>query len=328
MEALPPSRIFSIATEAQFEAAVRDTLDFQYHVNSVYQEFCNHLGFHPNHSYDLKDIPFLPIDFFKSHQVNSHSGPYIQKFQSSGTTGQVRSTHYLPTTDYYKESFIKAFELFYGPVEDYCILALLPNYLEQQHSSLVYMVNHLQKRSQHPLGGFYLNEHEALLKQINAARGTGSKILLIGVSFALLDLAEQLQADLDGITVMETGGMKGRRTEIIRQELHQRLQAGLGVQHIHSEYGMTELLSQSYSTENALFKSPPWKRILIRDAEDPLSLAAPGKSGGINVIDLANQHSCSFIATQDLGRWRKGGFEVLGRFDHAEVRGCNLMVAT
>ena len=223
--------------------------------------------------------------------------------------------------------FYGAFELFYGPVEEYCILGLLPNYLEQQHSSLVHMTAELIKKSKDPLGGFYLNNLDELLDQIAKARKASRKILLLGVSFALLDLAEKYRPELSDLIIMETGGMKGRRKEMIRSELHGLLQNDFGTETIHSEYGMTELLSQSYSSGDGLFLSPPWKRILIRDPEDPLSLAAEGKSGGINVIDLANQYSCSFIATQDLGRWKKNGFEVLGRFDNAEVRGCNLMVA-
>ena len=327
MDALPPSRIFELRTEEEFLLSVQRTVHFQYQNNPVYQEYCKHLGFDPKRSFDLEDIPFLPIAFFKTHRVIAHPGPYPLEFRSSGTTGQQRSLHLVPQPLYYQQSFLQCFERFYGPVEEYCILALLPNYLDQQHSSLVYMVDALLQRSKDPLGGFYLNNLEDLLKQVNEARKTSKKILLIGVTFALVDLAEKYHPDLSDLIVMETGGMKGRRKEMIRSELHELLQTAFGVQTIHSEYGMTELLSQSYSTEEGLFLSPPWKRVLIRDAEDPLSLAAEGRSGGINIIDLANQYSCSFIATQDLGRWKNSGFEVLGRFDHAEVRGCNLMVA-
>lgn len=327
MDALPPYRIFEPNTEEEFVRAVQDTVHFQHCNNPVYQEYCNHLGFDPNKSFDLKDIPFLPIEFFKTHRVIAHPGPYPLEFRSSGTTGQQRSVHWVPEPLYYQQSFLKCFELFYGPVEDYCILALLPNYLEQEHSSLVHMVDELLKKSNDPLGGFFLNNLDELLKRVENARKTNKKVLLIGVSFALLQLAEEFRPDLSDTIVMETGGMKGRRKEMIRSELHELLQSSFGVEKIHSEYGMTELLSQSYSIGEGLFQSPPWKRVLIRDAEDPLSLASEGKSGGINIIDLANQYSCSFIATQDLGRWKKNGFEVLGRFDHAEVRGCNLMVA-
>lgn len=327
MEALSPSQVFGICTEADFWSAVRRTVAFQYHNNSVYREYCVHLGFGPNQTFDLNDIPFLPIDFFKSREVSSHPGPYELEFRSSGTTAQQRSIHRVAQAPYYQQSFIKAFELFYGDPKEHCILALLPNYLEQQHSSLVYMVDQLLDLSQNPLGGFFLSDYKGLLNRIEQAQKSQTQVLLLGVSYALLDLAEQYHPDLSGVTVMETGGMKGRRKEMIRKELHGELQEAFNLEAIHSEYGMTELLSQSYSLGNGLFNSPPWKKILIRDAEDPLSLAIEGKSGGINVIDLANQHSCSFIATQDLGRWHTNGFEVLGRFDHAEIRGCNLMVA-
>ena len=227
----------------------------------------------------------------------------------------------------YEQSFHKGFTHFYGDVSDYCILALLPSYLERSGSSLIYMVNDLIERSQHPESGFYLDEIEKLTKTLIRLDKEGKKILLIGVSFALLDLVENHSLKLNNTIIMETGGMKGRRKELIREELHDILKRGFGVEKIHSEYGMTELLSQAYSKGNGIFKTPPWMKLLIRDTEDPLSYLNDGKTGGINVIDLANINSCSFIATQDLGKNHENGlFEILGRFDNSDIRGCNLMV--
>ena len=327
MESLPPSRLYSLKTEEDFLWSIECTLRFQYTHNSVYHDYCEHLGFHPDHFEGLASLPFLPIEFFKTHKIVTHPGPYDLQFQSSGTTGQQKSTHYLLAKEYYIQSFVQGFTQFYGPIDDYCLLALLPNYLEQGHSSLVFMVQKLIELGGNPMSGFFLKDFEQLLRRIDEVRRTDKKILLIGVSFALLDLAELYKPDLSDVIIMETGGMKGRRRELIRAELHHKLNSAFQTKSIHSEYGMTELLSQSYSLGNGLFKSPFWKRVLIREAEDPLSLAPSGKSGGINIIDLSNQYSCSFIATQDLGRWHEDGFEVLGRFDHADVRGCNLMVA-
>jgi hypothetical protein len=248
-------------------------------------------------------------------------------FSSSGTTGQITSKHYIADIQLYEQSYTKGFHHFYGDVGQYCILALLPSYIERSGSSLIYMVNDLIEKSKHPQSGFYLNEIDSLIDTLTALDAKGKKVLLIGVSFALLDLVEKYQLQLKNTIVMETGGMKGRRKELIRKELHEHLMKGFGVETIHSEYGMTELLSQAYSNGNGIFKTPPWMKFMIRDTEDPLSFLPFGKTGGINVIDLANINSCSFIATQDLGKkYEDESFEILGRFDHSDVRGCNLMV--
>ncbi|MEL6304419.1 MAG: acyl transferase, partial [Bacteroidota bacterium] len=247
-------------------------------------------------------------------------------FESSGTTGSVTSKHFVTNISLYQESFRRAFRQFYGDPKDLCILALLPSYLERTGSSLVFMVDDLINSSAHPLSGFYLHDLKALQQKLMELEASQTPTLLIGVSFALLDLAEQFPTPLKHITIMETGGMKGKRKEMIREELHQELRNAFQVQHIHSEYGMTELLSQGYSKGNGIFETPPWMKVLIRDPEDPLSLQANGKSGGVNVIDLANLHSCAFIATQDLGKVHSdGSFEIIGRFDHSDIRGCNLM---
>ena len=274
----------------------------------------------------IEQIPFLPIKFFKSHQVITGDNSPEIVFNSSGTTGQLTSKHYVANTSVYKTSFLKTFEQFYGSPEDYCILALLPSYLEREGSSLVYMVHDLIVKSGHPDSGFYLHEHGKLAQKLKELDSKGVKILLIGVSFALLDLVSNYSFSLKNTIIMETGGMKGRKKEMIREELHGILKAGFGVGEIHSEYGMTELLSQAYSLGKGSFECPPWMRVLIRDPEDPLTLLPDGKSGGVNIIDLANLHSCSFIATQDLGKlYPDGSFEILGRFDHSDLRGCNLM---
>jgi phenylacetate-coenzyme A ligase PaaK-like adenylate-forming protein len=281
----------------------------------------------PSDTKRIEDIPFLPIQFFKTHQViTGEKEPHII-FSSSGTTGSTTSKHYVHDLKLYEQSFTKAFELQYGQPTDYVILGLLPSYLERTGSSLIYMVNHFIKHSPHPESNFYLNNLEELYKTLQSLESQGKKTLLIGVSFALLDFVEQYQLRLNHTIVMETGGMKGRRTELVRAELHEQLCQGFGVDCIHSEYGMTELLSQAYSKENGVFECPPWMKIVIRDTEDPLTILPPNKNGGINIIDLANLNSCAFIATQDLGKLHhNGSFEVIGRFDHSDVRGCNLMV--
>ncbi len=303
------------------------TFRFQYQNNPVYHNFCNLLGKTDFSVLSIEDIPFLPIEFFKSKEIITGTGKPEILFTSSGTTGSQTSAHHITDLSIYETSFRKAFEYFYGPVADYCILALLPSYLERKGSSLIYMVEDLIKHSCHPDSGFYLHDTTGLRKKLEELDSIGSKLLLIGVSFALLDMTEKYPVSLKNTIVMETGGMKGRRKEMIREELHSILKKGFGVPAIHSEYGMTELLSQAYSKGDGLFRTPPWMKILIRDTEDPLTLQNLGKTGGINVIDLANINSCSFIATQDLGKiYRDGSFEVLGRFDHSDIRGCNLMV--
>ncbi len=319
--------IFEIANTDQFQAKALEVFSYQYQKNMAYNQFCSLLGKSPDKVHQVSDIPFLPIDFFKSKKIVSATQTPTTIFTSSGTTGSVTSKHYVLDTAIYEKSYLKAFELFYGDVANYCILALLPSYLERQGSSLIYMVDDLIKKSHHPESGFYLNDLGILKNKIEALEEKGTKILLIGVSFALLDLVEKHSLSLKHTTIMETGGMKGRRKEMIREELHTILKKGFGVEHIHSEYGMTELLSQGYSKGEGIFNAPPWMKILIRDPEDPLAYLAQGKTGGVNVVDLANIHSCSFIATQDLGKsYSDGSFEILGRFDNSDIRGCNLMV--
>lgn len=319
--------IFTISEPGEFELQALETFRFQYRNNPVYQAFCNHLGQSEATVREVMDIPFLPISFFKSKKIVASPGPSQALFTSSGTTGSQTSKHYVSDLGLYEASFEKAFEQFYGDVSTYCVLALLPSYLERQGSSLIYMVDHLIKKSGHKASGFYLNDLSALRAQLSELEEAGQKTLLIGVSFALLDLVETGPMQLKHTVVMETGGMKGRRKELIREELHGILKKGFGVDRIHSEYGMTELLSQAYSHGQGIFLTPPWMKIMVRDTEDPLSYQKTGKTGGINVIDLANRYSCAFIATQDLGKIRPdGSFEILGRFDHSDVRGCNLMV--
>lgn len=319
--------IFSLSSEREFDSLALQIFKFQFENNPVYRSFCDLLYKHPSDITRVIDIPFLPITFFKSHRVLSSNAPIEDTFYSSGTTGSIVSKHHITDLSIYEQSFRQGFNTFYGHIEDYIVLALLPNYLERQGSSLVYMVNDMIKRSQHTESGFYLNNLTALKDMLIALDAQGRKILLIGVSFALLDLIELHQFNLKHTIIMETGGMKGRRKEMIRAELHHTLSAGFGVDKIHSEYGMTELLSQSYSLGDGLFQNPNWMRILTRDPEDALSLQKRGKTGGINIIDLANINSCSFIATQDLGRVHNNtSFEIIGRFDSSDIRGCNLMV--
>jgi hypothetical protein len=318
--------IFEINSSQDFELLALQVFRYQFNTNLVYQEFSSHLGKNTENVNHLQDIPFLPIEFFKSHKVISGSFDPKLVFESSGTGDQGLSTHYIKDIDLYKQSFIKCFELFYGDIRDTCVLALLPSYLERSNSSLVFMVDELIRNSHHPDSGFYLQNFEALAHKLSLLKESNTKTLLLGVSFALLDLADEIKMDLDNILIMETGGMKGRRKELIRADLHKRLKECFGVSEIHSEYGMTELLSQAYSKGQGIFQTPPWMRICIRDTEDPLKLIGPGTTGGINIIDLANINSCSFLATQDLGKINKdGSFEVIGRFDHSDIRGCNLM---
>ncbi|WP_417443537.1 acyl transferase [Joostella sp.] len=321
-----PESVFKIKTNADFDEVALNVFGFQYENNPVYREFCNYLHRNPNNVNAIDQIPFLPIEFFKSHEILSTQSPLEITFTSSGTTGSLTSKHLVTDLTVYEESFRKGFSFFYGNIKDYTVLALLPAYLERTGSSLIYMVNDMIEQSEAPESGFYLDNLEELAQHLKTLDAQGKKVLLIGVSFALLDLVEAYDFNLKNTIVMETGGMKGRRKEMIREELHSVLSKGFGVNKIHSEYGMTELLSQGYSKGNGVFECPPWMDIIIRDTEDALTIFEDGKSGGINVIDLANINSCSFIATQDLGRKKGKEFEVLGRFDHSDIRGCNLMV--
>lgn len=320
-------QIFNIQAPQEFTRIALEVFKHQFKNNKVYRSFCDLLYIHPSDVKKVEEIPFLPIQFFKSRKVISSLDEIEETFISSGTTGSVTSKHFVTDINLYKKSYLKGFEHFYGNIEEYVVLALLPNYLERKGSSLVFMVDDLIAKSKNSESGFYLDNVDELAKKLIYLDKKGKKILLIGVSFALLDLVEKQQFNLNNTTIMETGGMKGRRKELIRAELHQLLQKGFQVPEIHSEYGMTELLSQAYSKENGIFETPPWMQILTRDTEDALTILEKGKTGGINVIDLANYNSCSFIATQDLGKIHKNRtFEIIGRFDTSDIRGCNLMV--
>ena len=324
---MTPSEIFSIATTKSFEKMALKVFRFQYDHNAVYQEFCNLVKRDKSNVKALTDIPFLPIQFFKSHKILSSQEPEAITFTSSGTTGMFTSKHLVTNINFYKQSFQTAFSQFYGSVENYVILALLPSYLEREGSSLIYMVEDMIAESNHRESGFYLHNYDQLICKLEELDKSGQNVLLIGVTYALLDLIEKQSFHLKNTIIMETGGMKGKRKELIREELHQLLCNGFGVSSIHSEYGMTELLSQAYSFGAGVFECPPWMSVLIRDPEDALTYVSDGKTGGINVIDLANINSCSFIATQDLGKKNPNhSFEVLGRFDASDIRGCNLMV--
>ncbi|MCF2874854.1 MULTISPECIES: acyl transferase [unclassified Tenacibaculum] len=320
-------QVFNIQSREEFNNVALSIFKHQFKNNKVYRSFCDLLYIHPSDVQTIEQIPFLPIQFFKTRKVISSIDEVQETFSSSGTTGTITSKHLVTDLSWYETSYLKGFEYFYGNIEDYTVLALLPNYLERKGSSLIYMVDDLIKRSKQPESGFYLNNLSELAKKLKELDKKGNKILLIGVSFALLDLVEQYDFELNNTIIMETGGMKGRRKELIRNELHQILGKGFGVEKIHSEYGMTELLSQGYSKGNGIFNCPPWMQILTRDTEDPLTTLPKGTSGGINVIDLANYNSCSFIATQDLGKvYPDHSFEIIGRFDNSDIRGCNLMV--
>lgn len=321
------NRIFNITSEKEFSNLAIEIFNYQYQTNKVYQNFCNLLKVKPSATTPVEKIPFLPIEFFKSQQVICGDKIFETIFLSSGTTGENQSKHYVKDVKVYEQSFINGFEQFYGKITDYCFLALLPSYMEREGSSLIYMTEYLVKHSNHSLSGFYLNNYKELLETIEKLNQQKQKTILIGVSFALLDLAEKHQINLENIIIMETGGMKGRRKEMTRTELHTIYKERFNVKEIHSEYGMTELLSQAYSKGNGLFETPNWMKILVREPNDPFNLLGNNQTGGINVIDLANFNSCSFIATQDLGKYYDdNSFEVLGRFDNSDLRGCNLLI--
>lgn len=325
------NRVFSLtyySTDVEFNKLAMEVFQHQATHNIVYSHYLSNLQQNLNLIRHYNQIPFLPIEFFKTQQVVCDQVDADSVcFSSSGTTGQITSKHFVNDISVYETSFQKGFEQFYGNPADYCILALLPNYLERTGSSLVYMFDKLIKESGHPQSGFYLNNLNDLAKTIKTLKESGQKTLLLGVTYALLDLAE-LEVELsENFIVMETGGMKGKRKELLKEELHAILKDKFKVSAIHSEYGMTELLSQAYSKKNGLFECPPWMKVLIRDVNDPFSYVKPKKSGGVNVIDLANINSCSFIETKDLGRYNENAhFEILGRFDNSDIRGCNLMI--
>lgn len=321
------NQIFNIQSEQEFLKVSLAVFKHQFTNNKVYRSFCDLLYVHPSDVTTLEQIPFLPIQFFKTKELLSSTDAVQETFTSSGTTGSITSKHHVTDIKLYEESYLNGFAHFYGAIKEYTVLALLPNYLERKGSSLVYMVDDLIQKSEKPASGFYLNNLSQLAEKLVQLDAAGEKVLLIGVSFALLDLIEEFQFSLRNTVVMETGGMKGRRKELIREELHTLLKKGFGVDQIHSEYGMTELLSQGYSKGNGVFDCPPWMKILTRDTEDALTIQKHGKTGGLNVIDLANYNSCSFIATQDLGKVHADEtFEIIGRFDNSDIRGCNLMI--
>lgn len=323
---IQPSDIFNINSEQAFQKQALEVFKYQFENNIVYRSFCDLLYKNPSDIHQFEDIPFLPIQFFKSHNIVSTTHTVQKIFTSSGTTGQLTSKHLVTDLSVYEQSFETGFETFYGNVEDYVVLALLPSYLERDGSSLIYMADALIKQSKQVESGFYLNNLEALKNTLLKLESQNRKVILIGVSFALLDLVEFHQFQLKNTIVMETGGMKGRRKELIRNELHDILKEGFDVLEIHSEYGMTELLSQAYSKGHGIFNCPPWMRVLTRDTEDALTIQKSGKTGGLNIIDLANINSCAFLATQDLGKIHTdGSFEIIGRFDNSDIRGCNLM---
>ena len=321
-----------------FEQLALDLFRFQYENNYVYKQYTHALQIDPETVQAIEQIPFLPIRFFKSHRIETTIFEPATVFESSGTTGSVISRHFVKDTQLYKEAFTKGFELFYGPVKDWCILGLLPSYLDRENSSLVFMVNELIRLNGHPGSGFYLDDYDKLGSLINELEDRGQKTLLVGVTFALLDFASIYFSGRNGkslkyTTVMETGGMKGRRKEMVRHEVHAILKKAFDLPTIHSEYGMTELLSQAYSSGEGVFRCPPWMKVLIREEDDPFEIRTPPiqsvatVSGAINVIDLANIYSCSFIATDDAGKlFPDGSFEVLGRIDNSDIRGCSLMV--
>ncbi|MGB1104614.1 MAG: acyl transferase [Crocinitomicaceae bacterium] len=317
-----PNKIFEIKTEADFNEMALKSFQYQYAKNKIYRRYCELLSVELSDIHDYHSIPFLPISFFKSHDVKTFNDSAQVIFKSSGTTGMQRSEHHLKDVGIYKSSFLKGFNHFYGPVEDYVILGLLPSYIEQGSSSLVYMVDHLIRASKHEESGFFLHNFEDLNAILEATRD--KKVMLIAVAYALLDFGEAFRPTHPNLIVMETGGMKGRRKELIKADLHRLLRELYPNTEIHSEYGMTELLSQSYS-KGLKFQTPPWMKIITRSYSDPFELIE-GKTGGLNIIDLANIHSCSFIATQDLGKVFDSHFEVVGRFDQADIRGCNLLV--
>lgn len=319
--------IFNIKTSTDFEHLAFQIFNYQATNCTIYKRFLAHLKIDPRTIFSIKDIPFLPIELFKSHTILAKEEAVDIVFSSSGTSGTVTSKHHVSDVAIYEKSYLNGFTHFYENIEGYIVLALLPSYLERKGSSLIYMVDDLIKRSKHSESGFFLKKHQKLAEKLKFLDKSGQKVLLIGVSFALLDLVEKHSFNLKNTIIMETGGMKGRRKELIRSELHNILSKGFGVSTIHSEYGMTELLSQAYSSGNGIFRTPQWMRVLTRDTEDALSILPHQKTGGINVIDLANINSCSFIATQDLGKtYPDGTFEILGRFDNSDIRGCNLMV--
>jgi len=321
-------RIFSLSehNDVAFDRLALELFRLHASENATYRDFIRHLGVSAQNVQDVRDIPFLPIEFFKKHQVGIFHAPPEAVFMSSGTTGSDRSSHHVADLSVYDRGLSDGFRQFFGSPKDWCILALLPSYIERSNASLVYMAGKLMQQSGHPDNGFYLDRLTSLSKVLRKNADRGQRTLLIGVTFALLDLAEQHPQPLPHCAIIETGGMKGRRREMVREEIHDMLCRAFVQERIGSEYGMTELLSQAWSLGDGIFRTPPWMRVMVRESHDPLSCNTRGK-GALNVIDLANLHSCPFIATQDIGEVQQdGSFTVLGRMDYAEMRGCNLMV--
>ena len=320
--------IFSVKA-AEFNSLSLQVFRFQYQQNLVYQQFCKTLGTDVESIEHIRQIPFLPISFFKTHAITTTAFEPEIIFESSGTTQMTRSLHRVKAINIYQESFNKTFRLFYGDPAEWCIIALLPGYMERSNSSLVMMADQLIKQTSHPKSGFYLDEFEKLQEVLNDLESRQQKTLLLGVTFALLDFAEKYPMPLGSTTIMETGGMKGRREELTREQVHEILCRQFKVTHIHSEYGMTELLSQAYSTGDGIFRCPPWMKILLREEDDPLAVNTAGATitrGAVNIIDLANIYSCSFIASDDAGKlYPDESFEILGRLDNSDIRGCSLL---
>lgn len=325
--------IFNINTETNFLQHCLETFRYQYQNIEVYRKFVDYLNINPNDINFIEKIPFLPIEMFKNHKILVQNKQTDLYFQSSGTTQMNLSKHWIADQNLYQKSIEKSFTQFIGPPEDYIFLGLLPSYLEKQNSSLIYMVDFLMKKSGKPENGYFLYNHAELLELLNKLSAQNKKVLLFGVSFALLDFLDFCAtqsvkiSNSRRLTVIETGGMKGRKEEMTKDELLKVLQSGFSTDKIYSEYSMTELLSQAYSLGENIYETPAWMRILIRNTEDPFSYMAEGRTGAINIIDLANIHSCSFIATQDLGKSSGGKFQVLGRIDHSDIRGCSLLVS-
>lgn len=322
------NKLFTDLSPESFNGLALELFQYQYHQNDIYRNFIVHLGVDVDAIKSIFQVPFLPIGFFKNQKVVAGNFQAEVVFESSGTSGMQAAKHFIKDLSVYDLAYRLGFQRFYGAPEEYCILALLPSYLERDGSSLVYMVEKLIVSGKHPMSGFFLDEYQLLAEHLHQLNEKGTKTILIGVAFALLDFAKEYPMILgDHITIMETGGMKGRKQEITRQELHADLKNAFGKDCIHSEYGMTELLSQAYSKGNGRFNTPPWMKVFVRDIQDPLSILPDGEAGALNIIDLANIHSCAFIETQDIGRiLPDGSFEVLGRTDHSDIRGCSLLL--
>jgi phenylacetate-coenzyme A ligase PaaK-like adenylate-forming protein len=314
-------------TEDTFENAALELFLYQYYNNPLYREYTDHLKIKALNVDSIAEIPFLPIEFFKTHTIKSGTWQTQHVFESSGTTGAITSKHPIEDLDFYLKHSEIIFEQFYGSLTDYTFIALLPSYLERNNSSLVFMADHFVKQSKSEYSGFYLNNYSALIEKLQYLKNKKVKVIIIGVTFALLDLAEQFHEDLSEVIIIETGGMKGRRKELTQYEVHQAIKESFSVENVHTEYGMTELLSQAYSQKEGVLKFPDWCKVLIRDLNDPFDFSQKRKTGAVNIIDLANVHSCAFIETKDIGEIiNKKEFKILGRMDNSEVRGCNLLI--